>query len=43
MVMKEVDKFEVNEYTTTHKIKDLAGLCLLVGLGYMLTIIMFLA
>jgi hypothetical protein len=43
MVIKSVDRFEVSEYTTTHKIKDLAALCLLVGLGYMLAIIMFLA
>jgi len=41
--MKSIDKFEVSKYTTTHKIKDLASLCLLVGLGYILTIIMFLA
>ena len=43
MVMKEVERFEGSEYITTHKIKDLAGLCLFVTLGYALTTILFLA
>jgi len=41
--MKSIEKFEVSEYTTLHKIKDLAGLCVLVGLGYAFTVILFLA
>ena len=39
---QHVDKFRVNEYTTTAKIKDLAGLVGLVVVGYFLTVILFL-
>lgn len=41
MEMKPLE--EMNEYTTLHKIKDLGGLLVLVGLGYILVTILFLA
>lgn len=34
---------EMHEYTTIHKVKDIMGLVALVGLGYALTVILFLA
>tara|TARA_R110000824_G_scaffold192325_1_gene374387 strand:- start:201 stop:326 length:126 start_codon:yes stop_codon:yes gene_type:complete len=40
MQIKKLD--DLNEYTTLDKIKDLGGLFLLVGLGYILTTILFL-
>ena len=40
----ELKKFEeLSEYATFDKVKDLGGLFLMVGLGYLLTIILFMA
>ena len=40
----EIKKLEeMNQYTTFEKVKDLVGLFMLVGLGYALTTILFLA
>ena len=40
----EIKKLEeMSQYTTVDKIKDLGGLFIMVGLGYVLTTILFLA
>lgn len=42
-MVRKIKKFKVNEYTKTQKIKDLAGLFVLVMTGYVLTVILFAA
>ena len=39
MEIKKLD--DLSEYATLDKVKDLAGLSIMVGLGYLLTTILF--
>ena len=41
-MVRKIKKFEVNEYSTADKFKDLAGLLVLVVLGYSFTVMLFL-
>ena len=40
--MKTIKKIKVSDYDTMQAAKDMVGLCVMVGLGYILTIILFL-